>query len=70
MIERQVVLRLLFELGQLAGVIALYPAGRRHIHGLELALDLVFIAQSVRYDIELQRPNRAENQVVVAQRFE
>ena len=69
-VEREVVMRLSLEFRQHLVVVALHPAGRGHIHGLELALDLVLVPQPMRDDVELQRPDRAEDQVVVAQRLE
>ena len=46
------------------------PARRSNVDRLELALDLVFVAQAMCHNIELQRPDRAEDQVVVAERLE
>ena len=66
MIQREVVLRFLFEVAQHLLIVALNPARRRHVDRFKLALDVVLLAQAMRDHVELQRPDRAENQIVVA----
>jgi hypothetical protein len=46
------------------------PACRRHIDRFKLAIDPVLVLKTVRDDVELQRPDRAQYQVVIAQRPE
>ena len=70
MIQREVVLCLAPEFLQHLLVVTLNPSCRRHIDRLELAFDFVLVAQAMCDDVELERPDRAEYQVVVAQRPE
>ena len=69
-IEREIVMRLAFEVAEYLVVIADYPSCRRDIDVLELAFDVVFVLQSMRDDVKLQLSDGTENQVVVAQRLE
>ena len=70
MVEREVVVRLAFKIGQHFLVITLDPAGCRHVNRFELALDLVFITQAMRDNLELQRPDGTENEVVISHGLE
>lgn len=70
MVESQVVVRLFLEFSELFFIVAFDPARRSNVDGFELAFDLVLITQSCRNDIELQRPDGPEYQVIVAQRPE
>ncbi len=66
MIESEVVTGLFLELGEHLLIVAPDPACRSNVDILELAFDLVLVTQPVRDDIELQRPDGAENQVIIA----
>src|SRR5689334_9036033 len=63
MIARDVRRELLRELVD-ERVLAPDPASGRYGHGLEHALDPVFVAEPVRGDLELERTDRAQDQVV------
>jgi hypothetical protein len=50
--------------------IAAQPAGGGHVVRFEETIDAIFMFQPVGDDVELQRADRAENQVVAIQRTE
>ncbi len=66
MIDRQVIVRLATKVLHQLLVVDLDPAGSGYIDGLELTIDTIFILQTMRDDVELQRADRAEYQIVVS----
>ena len=70
MVPRDVRDELLRELVELEHDRRRAPSARRRHHGLELALDSVLVAQPIRRHLELQRPDRAQDQIVAEQRPE
>ncbi len=67
MIPGELVECLALEVGKHFRIFTLDPSRRGHVNGVELALDLVFIAQSVGDHVELQRSHGAEDQIIAAQ---
>src|SRR3984885_15312979 len=69
-IDREGVMGASAKLGELERIRALYPARGMPRHRLEHALHPVLVLQPERHHLELQRTDRAENHLVVAQRPE
>ena len=67
MVQSKIVMRLLFELCQHLLIVCLYPPGRGDADGFELAVNFVFIFQSMSNDLELQGANCAKYQLIVSQ---
>src|SRR5210317_2177003 len=63
-IQREVVVRLALKITEHLRITAFHPARGRDVNGFEQAFDLVFVAQPVCDDVELQRPDGAENQII------
>ena len=70
MIQRQIVVGFALEFRQHLLIVTFHPARSRNVDVFELALNVVFIPQTMRNDIELQWPHGTENQVIVAHRLE
>ena len=70
MVERKAVVGALAELLEHLRLRAADPARREDIDRLEGAGDAVLVGEPERDDVELQRPDGAEDQVVVAERTE
>jgi hypothetical protein len=70
MIEREVVMRFAFKFGQRFLIVTLDPACCRHVYRFELALNLVLITQAMCNNLELQRPDGTENEVVISHGLE
>ena len=68
-IEREVVVPLLAKLLELLRVLILFlaidPARSEHVDVVESRLHAVLVLQAERHDVELQRTDRSENQIVV-----
>ena len=69
-IQCQVVMCLALKVAEHLRIIAIDPSRGSDVDGLEQTLDLVFIAQAVRNNLELKRADRAKDQVVIASRLE
>ena len=69
-IPGQVVMGFLLEVRKHLLIVADNPARRRDVDGFELAFNLVLILEPMRDDIELQRTDGTENQVVIPQGLE
>src|SRR3974377_1303623 len=68
MVEGEVLVAALAELGELPRIGAVDPAGGRDRDALEYALHAVLVLQPHRAPLELQRADGAEERVVAAQR--
>src|SRR5882672_12390536 len=66
-IARQIVVSLQLELLQFAFLPGADPTRRVHADGLEDALDSVLVGQSEGHHLELQRPDRAQDQFRISQ---
>jgi len=69
-IDGQVVEGLLLEILQHLRIVTFDPAGGGDVDRFKGAVDLVLILEAVGHHVELQDTNRAEDQIVVAQRTE
>src|SRR5690606_37505062 len=68
MIEREVLVGFGPKLFELLRVLAVHPPRREDVDVVERRLDAVLILQTERDDVELQLSDRAQDQVVIAQR--
>jgi len=66
-IQREVILRLLLKILQHAFVVDVYPARGVYIDCFELAIDSIFVLQSMCNHFELQRPDCTQYQVVFSE---
>src|SRR5271166_1095314 len=69
-IDGEIVVGLVAKLCEPLLVLEPNPARDRDIDGFEYALHVVFVREAKCDDLELQLPDRAQDQVVVAQRLE
>ena len=65
-IDSEVVMRLLVELLQLALIDTTHPTRGRNLHRLKARIYPILLAQAMRHNLELERPDCAEDEVVVA----